>query len=167
MGKKSVVVSKQDILEALAKEPLIGETWVDPDRIYEGRWGLKETTDSCRVCAVGAVLRGIGLANDEIDKSAKSYTQDDFVLPYAEDYDRKEVERIAQDKLKEGNPLGALSCIFEWAFQMGNERGDAEREGRCTAMKFVRDHFPDKLRLTTAKHRSPYRAYAVKSEKKS
>lgn len=170
---KSFVVTKQQILKALATEPLIGGIWADHNgargRILE--MPEEAQPEQCHVCAVGAVLRSAGFSDLRIADSAPDYTQRDY--GGADAHDEASAHSYALDKLKKGNYLGALSSIFEWAYRAGQgyvggplpRHLAGQQEARCAAMQFVRDHFPDKLRLNTEYHESaPYEVKPLQGE---
>ena len=85
-------ISRDDILQAIDKERLIAEDWV----------GYDIDRPDCPVCAVGAVLRGAGLENQEIMDRAGAITGGAFIA-----------SKSLPAALGAGNWLGALSIKWE------------------------------------------------------
>lgn len=105
-------ITKKEILKALETEPLEQGHWVALE-------GLP-TVGTCRVCAVGAVLRHCGLTNVEISEYAGQVVR-------AQSIDRNLT-------LEDGDWVSALSDIFE-------------RSGKKAAIRFVQERFPDKVSI--------------------
>lgn len=112
-------VTKDEVVRALLTEPLLAPNYF-ADVI------------SCRVCAVGAVLRNCAKMSDkEINHYGDNLMKVDYdITSYASVRDVKEA-------LEAGNHMAALSAYFE-----GIARGNREE-----TVQFVLDNFPSEIEI--------------------
>lgn len=96
---KTITVTKQACLKAVAKEPLKPGNW-----IYAKTKGKRVLVNkTCSVCAVGAVLRAARVPNSKIIDVACCNTSGHLCLN----------ENAIKPALEVGNYLAALSSYFE------------------------------------------------------
>lgn len=92
-----MIITKKDVLKAIRTENLTSGQFIEPKFDFS-----KEVFDStCKVCAVGAVLRTIGVEDQDINDTAcdiTSITGSGHAIP---------------ELLKRKDYMSALSCKFE------------------------------------------------------
>ncbi len=149
--KREIEVSREWVAEALEKESklLAGRGWI-------ALWASSVHRQDCAVCAVGAVMRR-ALSPDyggnfAIDDTAELNAVEGRLCIVGTDR-YYSVEDIF-DAASEGGvafPMNALSFVFE-------SLGEYHRQGNATlleiadavrrdAIRFVRDYFPERVRL--------------------
>ena len=138
LEKKKVTkwITRRMVLKALRTEPLAhGRFW------HEDNQNLSlAVKPSCRVCAVGAVLR-----QASFEKSFLDYPQMNIGQEATRD---KFVSGDINALLKEKNYLGALSSYFENFDTRNGFYKDATKVTRKKCISFVKRKFPSKFRLT-------------------
>jgi hypothetical protein len=122
--KRTRIITKAGVIEALKKEPLTtGSFFKERDGVIEA---------GCEVCAVGAVLRRFSFEKMTRSKGGNLHKLGEQATQYSYmDYDPDAL-------LEDGNYLGALSCFFE----------DAGRDRKRRSIEFVKKNFPNSFRLT-------------------
>lgn len=116
-------ITKDLILEAIATEPLTAGRFI---RYHSGLY------DECYVCAVGAVLRRVGVDNCDITLTAKVVTE--------YNYTKHEVAEA-------DNWMSAISIV--WETLNYNHPGDIENN-RQVLLAWVEDNVPDDYELQIA-----------------
>lgn len=124
-------ITKQEIIKAIQEEPLEGGSWIT--------WNKDNT---CKVCAVGAVLRK---ATKLDGRALQNYCGEKVKYPHMANHD------IAY-LLTNGFYMSALSTFFENTWEdLCDEEGDpdpnTEPEARKRTLNFVSMHFPEELGL--------------------
>lgn len=128
--KKLTRITKAQVLEAIANEPLWPGNWV---ALFIPQ---DQTPDNCNVCAVGAVLRHKGLPRDEITQAGDQLLdRGDISSEYWEN-----IPVLLKDKLY----LNALSVKFEYLCE---DHDYSKARGLKTIRKklaqFVEENFPN------------------------
>jgi hypothetical protein len=120
-------ITRKQVLEAIRTEKLHAGAFLRPR--YEGVDRYMEDS-RCEVCAVGAVLRHVGIPNSEINDRASNLLT--VEAGWTSDSDEFE-------ELEDGNFLAALSIKFE---KLVKKNGGAEPKTKTSLYYFVRRHFP-------------------------
>lgn len=132
-----MIVTKEEIIEALKTEPLAPGDWCS----VSSEWYERQLTDAstpsatmqdCKVCAVGAIFRS-KLSPTVTVFRVKSHIGQLMSGSY------NSTLRFAQDELDSGNYLAALSCVFE---DGENCTPPTIEERRDRSIKFVEEKFP-------------------------
>lgn len=133
-------VTKQQVMQALATEPLLPGNFVLLSNETTGKFG-----SVCPVCAVGAVIRSIGIENYDIHKVAQNNTKHDLIT-----------HGNPIKLLQNGKPWNALSVFFEvaaadLAMQLGVHESDLMpidmKPVRAETIDWVDKNFPEELEL--------------------
>lgn len=122
------IIRRSVVIEALRKEPLA------PDKFFH-----EPGDKTCRVCAVGAVLRHVSFETWAIkhDRALQSLGRVAAGFQY--------IGFSPNNLIAEGNYLGALSCYFEGMMQ---KRFLVTDKIRKRLVKFVEKNFPESFYLT-------------------
>lgn len=131
-----ITITKANVIQALAEEPLSPGYFA---HIY-GTEPVDHNT--CKVCAVGAVLRRANVKT--INSSGFRATGDNcYLSPSSLD------AGIAEDMARDGSYMAALSCLFEGECErrwIGTGK-DAPNDVREICIDFVTRHFPEMLEI--------------------
>jgi hypothetical protein len=140
MARKMIrAVSRDQIIKAINTEPLQPGNWVHREDLA--------VIGDCGVCAVGGVLRSLGLSNDMISDKVTS------VLNRATVYDESDREGSEGDirrTLKAKDYLGALSMKFEFISRRHYGevlKGKTLARVRKELVAFVKKNFPSRVKL--------------------
>ena len=169
-------ITRRQVLKALRTEPLKAGNWVhfsglkdlpegaayyDDRKLREYR---KPATAKCKVCAVGAVLRG-SLGDKITLGQIQDFGDNDMIgacmvgdTPYASSdaYSIKEAKEVAEEVLKRyKNPLIGLSNYFETLYYniydlesaTPRQIGSKMKAIRLELAKFVKKNFPKSIRV--------------------
>jgi len=167
-----VIITKQQVAEALAKEPLF--------RLRPGEWmtPISSNPETCPRCAVGCVLATV-LSEDsdrsfanivcEVAKTATAgtYSTPDFFDEEDEGPKEEQLVGMALALLNDGWPVAALSVFFEGSCELRQEEfvkagkfepkpytnphnfrnitDDMVQAARADTIEFVMSHFPDTI----------------------
>lgn len=150
--KDASIITKKSILKALAKEPLVRGRWVAKPHL--------EVIGDCPVCAVGAVLRGAGLSNCDIVRTASDACEQtgpdmsDVFIRYSDEHYYQTSEgskarhaaglKQATELTQKKDYLSALTVLFE--AQSYNTRVTPKH--RQEMITFVKGNFPANLKIT-------------------
>lgn len=130
-------ITRREILKAIRTEKLRPGAFIEP-KLINGSSVLED--DTCRVCAVGAVLRQKGIPSESIEDVACAIMSDDFAIEPDDLFDStNEFEAI-----KAKAYMNALSIRFE-RLAMKNGVGRRTREALC---RFVKRHFPKSINIS-------------------
>lgn len=132
-------VTRKQIIKALRTEPLGAQ----------GNF-IQGTDKTCRVCAVGAVLRATYKDDDKVWRIGEELVRGTYVSGNYHPYNgytgsekRKVVEAACAEQALT-NPLAALSSLYEYRLQkmMTTRITKALRE---SLVNFVKKHFPKEV----------------------
>jgi len=152
-----VVVSKQEVIQAIWTENLVSGNWF-------GRSDTNTVGTACSVCAVGAVFRHI------LNEDTSKYGADSVIWEQIQDKaanrkfnvaspqakPKKETFKLAESWMKSnrdmmGSELAALSHVFESICKARNLKDDMSRHQlyrlRKDLAQFVEDNFPKKIKV--------------------
>ena len=157
-----VKISKEKIIKAIEKEPLKtlrAGSWCGDGYSDDMSAAIKDSSKSCSVCAVGAVMRNVLL-----DKNQPIYMISDAAAAAVSDADPMagfgsltEIRSRALYQLRENkSPMAALSSYFEGVWQFYAEKALESNPECCYAepsredvklirektVAFVKRHFP-------------------------
>jgi hypothetical protein len=162
----TVRITKQHVLDAIRKEPLLRSgSWVYLRQLPDDDEPVRVNDPRCAVCAVGAVMRNVIDASApylRIDDAAKAATDHAGRVTPAWDYDDdyKPVDPAtttieqALEEADEGEHMAALSTYFEGQVALAEtELGRGAYDFtyadwdviRARVLAFVGEHFPDTL----------------------
>ena len=129
-------VTRRQILRAIRTEKLKPGSFLHEKRIRKGFEEYDYVSDkTCKVCAVGAVLRVAGVKNELIDSLGYSVCKTSAIDSAGDE----------EASIQEGDFMGALSVKFE---KLAEKHGTGKRT-REKLCKFVKDNFPKKVKLDT------------------
>lgn len=137
----TLIVTKREVLDAIRHEPL------EPGMFYRGSVPAKRVSQTCPVCAVGAVIRRqLAYGQDIVD-----------AVPHAACYAVGDGNTVAEvgfefmvdDELAAGRWWAALSCEFERLCDLHRDSRDKLRTGtvRRELARWVRAHLPDEMEM--------------------
>lgn len=129
-------IKRSEILRAIRQEPLQYGNWIHDKNGEQNPFEQKEYDKTCKVCAVGAVLRQKGVKDEEINKRANEFLMCSFMPAPNEDGDEIEA-------LKEKHYLSALSIKFE---KLARRLGHGKRT-RTRLAEFVKANFPKQFNV--------------------
>lgn len=124
-------IKRSDILKAIRTEPLKPDNWIHEDHVTD----KPLYNSSCKVCAVGAVLRQCGIPDNEISYRARFGLTGVF-CGVSKDGN---LEGALEAKLY----LNALSIKFE---RLANRLGAGKRTRKQLA-DFVKKNFPKQFNV--------------------
>ena len=125
-------VTRREILKAIRTEKLQGGAFIQTRSDYP-----YIVDDTCKVCAIGAVLRQKGIPSESIENMAYAITSDDFAIGPDDCFaSTNEFEAI-----KAKAYMNALSLRFE---KLAKKSGTNKktREALC---RFVKRYFPKSI----------------------
>lgn len=161
-----ITATKAQVIKAMKKEPLFAGSWVDSDAPMRTKNKI-----GCAVCAVGGVLEMCMKRPDAMDidsiashvvRDGRAFTSKRSVydshgnVDYVR-YSLKELKNLAAQYIADGEPLTALSSLFEALAddeKYVNQDGTANRKMREILVNFVKSNFPKKVIIDTTKGKS-------------
>lgn len=138
-------ITKVQILEAIAREPLRAGWWITPT-------AGEQDLATCPVCAVGGVLRSVGVQPERVAEVAARATRRDRVCPDDADEGSTVDDMLgeARELADEGLYMNALSVAFEGlsGLRVGPDHMRLDMGSiRDELAEFVTEHFPAVVRL--------------------
>jgi hypothetical protein len=129
-------ITRSEVLKAIRTEPLRGGQWIFPKQDRHGQQVFDKT---CKVCAVGGLLRTKGIPDDEI-----SVTLNDYMF-YSDGVKNGAVDECGDEKfaLESKDYLTALSIKFE---KLANKHGSGVHTRKKLA-EFVKANFPKQFNV--------------------
>lgn len=131
-----MIVTRRDILKAIRNEKLKNQNWITLPVLGTDQLGYKitgEPSSTCKVCAVGAVLRTVGIPNDRISITADQIVSNGNCTSGGDE--------LAE--LREGRYMNALSVRFE---NLAKKYGCGKKTKEIL-IRFVKRHFPKTIEI--------------------
>lgn len=120
-------VYKEDVLEAIETEPLQFSSWIS----HYNRWD-----HDCSVCAIGAILRGTGIQNDNIEKRAVRLTTSHGAI------DPRDISSTNELPTSWQNAISFVWESLRGDHVMNNQHRDIE-EARVNMLDWCEDNLPE------------------------
>lgn len=146
---KTVRITKADLIEALRSEPI--------HHFQHGQWAwngegqstrnLDDKRESCRVCAVGAIVRKVISSNNSVSAVcviSDSLTKNGNIAYVSMD----RMKTLRDDLLQDGKYMNAVSVMFEsechWLWSMHRELLRTEMPNVIErVISFIEESFPE------------------------
>lgn len=131
-----MIITRRDILKAIRTEKLKNQNWITLPVLGVDDYGYKITgkpSSTCKVCAVGAVLRTVGIPNNRISITAGQIVSNG-------NFNSGEDELA---ELREGRYMNALSVRFE---NLAKKYGCGKKTKEIL-IRFVKRHFPKTIEI--------------------
>lgn len=127
-------VTRRQILRSIRTEKLKPGSFLHEKETKDSEGNVTYKADkTCKVCAVGGVLRAAGVKNDLIDSAGYSVCLSDAIATEGD-----EDEALVREDF-----MSALSIKFE---KLAEKHGTGKRT-REKLCQFVKDNFPKKVKL--------------------
>lgn len=133
-----MIITRRDILKAIRTEKLKAGAFIETKK----KWDVTNSVDvyyeddTCKVCAVGAVLRQTGTSSETIEDRAYGITCQYGLTPRGDEGDEFEA-------IKYNLYMNALSIRFE---RLAAEHGCGKKTRQKLAW-FVKRHFPKTIKV--------------------
>lgn len=128
----TIIITKEEIIEALDTEPLATGYWVNFGGDFDGTF--RKSLGECAVCAVGAIFK------HKLSGDLSAYAVERHIDELMRHMGSLHDPRQAEEHAEAGRYLQAISCVFE------GTAGDMDKRREVT-IKFVKEEFPEKIFL--------------------